>query len=705
MEKIIANEISPTGIDSEILEILSENEALNSTDTIIYYGFPIFKDYEGESVKSKFLILSRLYGIILIVTTNQHEIQQDDEHLSQLYNFIESSIKKSRLLRRNKKELAINIESYLYSINPSSNGNYENEVLSSLEELSKLVNSKSLEDISNEIFNETRSIIEGAKALIGHSNRTKISDDPKNKSNILIELEKEISNFDIEQRKIAINLISGPQRIRGLAGSGKTIVLAMKAAHIHLQYPNKKILFTFYTKSLYDCIKEYIIRFYRHFAGTEPMWEYIDILHSWGGKNIDGVAFNAAVDNDLPCMTFSQAKNINYNDPFSIVCEQLEQNNIQAKYDYILIDEAQDLPNSFFKLCYKLAKGETGENKNIVWAYDDLQSIFKIYQRTPEELFGSTQDGIPKISLSAFSTTLGFGQSNDLVLFKCYRNPLDVLLSAHALGFGLYSNNPVQMLENKEHWEDVGYTIDEEQSFVVGQEVCIKREQKNSPLTIYDYQETSDIIKYYPATNMEDECDWVVNNIKDALAQGLKPHDILVISLDDRYAKDYFSKISFKLSTENIRSNNLLSSNATIPAFKLDDMVTLSTVYRAKGNESAMVFTVGIDALYDFRNNRSGRNRIFTAFTRTKAWLYVSGWGDKAQFFFDELQKSLDNSPYLRFIMPDTREIDTIQRNLNSKPKPYLKIAEEILELKDQGYTPKQIRIELETFLVDNEDI
>ena len=40
----------------------------------------------------------------------------------------------------------------------------------------------------------------------------------------------------------------------------------MKAALIHLREPNKKILYTFMTRSLYDYIETLIIRFYRFFG-------------------------------------------------------------------------------------------------------------------------------------------------------------------------------------------------------------------------------------------------------------------------------------------------------------------------------------------------------------------------------------------------------------------------------------------------------
>ncbi|ENI7065535.1 hypothetical protein ABZO91_003622 [Proteus mirabilis] len=241
MEKIIATEIEPQGIDNEILHYLEVNkEILKIENSVLYYGFPVFKDYEDHSVKSKIALLSKNHGIILISTSSQATIQEDDENLSQVYNFIEAAIKKSKLLRLNKRELAVDIESFLFC-NQQIDFEGESEVLDSLPAIQKeLSDSERGTPLTDEHFNEVRSIIEGAKALSKSVKRHKISEDPASKLNILIQLENEITNFDIEQRKIAISLINGPQRIRGLAGSGKTVVLAMKVAHIHLQHPTKK---------------------------------------------------------------------------------------------------------------------------------------------------------------------------------------------------------------------------------------------------------------------------------------------------------------------------------------------------------------------------------------------------------------------------------------------------------------------------------
>ena len=699
MENIIATEIGPNGIDAEIIEYLEQNQdALNLTGATLYYGFPVFRDYDDSNVRASFCILSKHHGIVLINTAQEQLVNEYDENLTQLFSYVEAAIKKSKNLRLNKKELALQVDSFLFVHDYSDDASetLDNELLVSMPDIGEMLNNRFQEDsVSANVLHEARSIIEGARALNRASKRTKISDDPNTKSNILIELENEVSNFDVEQRRIAISLINGPQRIRGLAGSGKTVVLAMKAAHIHLQHPDKKILFTFYTKSLYRLIRESIARFYRHFAGDEPNWDYIDVLHSWGGRSIDGVCFNACLENTIASMTFSEAKALDSKDPFKEVCKHIGNHYIEPKYDYILIDEAQDLPNEFFQLCYKLANGTDGKEKNIVWAYDDLQSIFHVYQRTPEELFGNDENENPRIDLLKFSSDLAPGQSNDLVLYRCYRNPLEVLVTAHALGFAIYADEPVQTLENKEHWLDVGYTVEGDQDLVVGQTVTVTRDRENSPLSIYKHQDVSEIIKCHLADGVEDEIDWVVGYIFAALSEGLKPHDILVISLDDRYAKSYFSRISYLLIQEGIRSNNLLTSNSAAPPFMLDDMVTLSTVHRAKGNEAALVFVLGVDAIYPNRKTRNARNRLFTAFTRTRAWLRVSGVGTKAQFFFDEIERSIENSPSLIFEVPDPHKIEMIQRDLSSKPREFLKIQELVKDLKEQGFTEEEIQMEL----------
>jgi superfamily I DNA and RNA helicase len=131
---------------------------------------------------------------------------------------------------------------------------------------------------------EARSVLEGAKALTRPQKR--VISDPNNQrpAAALAKLEAEIANFDERQRRAALVAVPGPQRIRGLAGSGKTVILAMRAAHLHLTRPEERILVTFFTRSLRTSLKNLITRFFRHYKDEDPDWNKIHIRHGWGAQ-------------------------------------------------------------------------------------------------------------------------------------------------------------------------------------------------------------------------------------------------------------------------------------------------------------------------------------------------------------------------------------------------------------------------------------
>ena len=59
----------------------------------------------------------------------------------------------------------------------------------------------------------------------------------------------------------------------------------------------------------------------------------------------------------------------------------------------------------------------------------------------------------------------------------------------------------------------------------------------------------------------------------------------------------------------------------------------MSLSIRAKGNEAAVVLHA--ESMLFTGTTRSGRNKLFTAFMRTKAWLRISGIGKPAAQFCD----------------------------------------------------------------------
>lgn len=94
--------------------------------------------------------------------------------------------------------------------------------------------------------------------------------------------------------------------------------------------------------------------------------------------------YNACVQNTTPYLTYTNASYISKN-AFSAACDDfLKKTTLPTKtYDYIFIDEGQDFPISFLKLCISITNGQ-----KVVWAYDDLQTIFQVKAPSPQEIFG-----------------------------------------------------------------------------------------------------------------------------------------------------------------------------------------------------------------------------------------------------------------------------------------------------------------------------
>jgi len=693
-------------ISRGFIDYVRNNQKLLHVDAgVLYYDFPAYVDYETETTRPDVLLFSPEHGFTAIrfiddtlFVRSKESVEDIDRGLNDFCSNLYSRLIRSRELRLSRTKAIIDVHPLIFDTSngqkvTASTEDLESGTCSSYEQFSALLDEWRTQPISTAAISEVRSVVEGAKALSRPTKR-QIDDPVKQPLAVaMAALEAEIANFDQKQRHIALVDVGGPARIRGLAGSGKTVILAMKVAHLHLNNPSAKILITFLTKSLRATIKTLITKFYRHYSENDPDWKTIHIRHGWGGSSLPGVYSDACKRVGIRPLNLSEAQAMvrGRTSPFEAICANLiDTATIKPFYDHVLIDEGQDFPVSFYKLCYQLANGQQ-DRKSIVWAYDELQDIMNVKIRQPEELFGLDAQGRALIDLDRSSAHLPPGATNDAVLSKCYRNQRDVLVSAHALGFGVYGNI-VQLLESAEHWQDVGYEVETGQ-LQTGQEVRIRRPDANSPVQIADTPEFP-LIDWHAADDMDDEIEWVTASISRFLAGGLTPEEVVVISLDDRHAKSYLSQIAESLALAGISSNNVIADPYNEPPFTIAGKVTLSTVYRAKGNEAAAVFAVGIDAVE--KRSRSGRNKIFTAFTRSKAWLRVSGIGKLAESLFAELDTAKNSAPLITFKMPDLNEVETIQRGFSRKQAKAKAAREEYIRtLMDAGYSDEEIEQEL----------
>jgi superfamily I DNA and RNA helicase len=664
---------------------LLRSDAATGENGVLYYGWPNYTDYEAVRHRVDLALLTPENGVVFIrvvATPNERNISEASESLSQVAAWAISQMIKSPLLRLPKRQLKVPITPIVFA--PGYEGLSVDgvEVVQSEKSLLSLLSTLVFNALSDPEFDEARSILEGAKALV-RANRRTINDPTRQTAAVaLAKLEEEIASFDQKQRRVALTILGGPHRIRGLAGSGKTVILAMKAALAHLDDPEAQILVTYYTRSLRDQLTRLITRFHRHFGEGDPDWKRIHVHHSWGRKDLSGVYREACLRSDMAPLSLSAASASarQGQNALDFACRSLiETGRVKPFYDLVLIDEGQDFPDGFYELCFYITKGQR----------DELQNVFDVKVRSPEDLFGTDSDGQPRISLKR--SLPNSADTNDFVLSKCYRNQRSVLVLAHATGFGVYGE-PVQMLEDREHWADVGYEV-RSPRMKTGDEIDVVRPELNSPTSL-KAPEGYPLVQAQQCLSMDEEVEYCATEILRFIEGGLQPEDIMAIAIDDRRAQKYLSMLAEALANNGVKSNNIIADRFSEPPFTIPERVTLTTVYRAKGNEAAVVAVLGCDVVP--LDTRNGRNRLFTAFSRTKGWLRITGMGES----FGPLKREIDTaqklSPHMKFKMPDLQKIETIQRDLSERDSKIQRLQAAIERIKEEnGLSDEDIELVL----------
>lgn len=525
-------------------------------------------------------------------------------------------------------------------------------------------------NLSEDEWRIARSVLQAATPINVTSGPTPTKADTI--GNAIRILEKRIALLDEEQQKVAIQIPPGPQRIRGLAGTGKTVLLAMRASNIHQHFPDKRVLFTFHTQSLYNQARKLITRFYRFHSDQDPDWDRIHVRHSWGSKGRPGVYSDLCKRQGLHVKDFTTAKSENPDVPFQACCAQALESPIDSQYDYILVDEAQDFPSQFFQILYKLTRAP----HSIYWAYDEMQSLTSIQMPTTEELFGTTSSGKPRVTLDG--PDYPGAMEKDFVLYKSYRCPHKVLMLAHALGLGIHNpRGPVQMLGDEGSWKAIGYILESGQ-LITNHDVTLYRPEENSPnniTEIYSGDEKEIVCKTFD--DRDAELEWISKSISHCVKRdNVRPEQILVISLDARRAKKYMTQLQAKLFAARIQSTipGFIDDSA---AFAEPDKVTLATVFRAKGNEASVVYILSMESLYDFAEEIENRNRAFTAISRSKGWVRITGFGKEMKKVEREIDRILADLPRFRFVFPDKEKIRRLDATETGRRRKMVRAAKE----------------------------
>ncbi len=525
------------------------------------------------------------------------------------------------------------------------------------------------------------SVISGTSVL--RKPQRTIIKEGKSRSNIINSLREKLYDIDLEQEHIGKEIPQGMQRIRGIAGSGKTVLLCQKAAHMHLKHPDWDIALVFFSRSLYDQMIGLVDKWMRRFSGGELQYDpktntKLRVLHAWGAKEQPGLYSTICSRIGKRPWNVADATQKQPQQALAQLCKRLQEEvKIEPMFDAILIDEGQDLVTDanlkfgdkqpIYWLAYQALRPVSAEQpheKRLIWAYDEAQSLDNLIVPTAKEVFGSELSDI----LSKQPQYPG-GIKRSHIMRSCYRTPGQILAVAHAIGMGLL--RPEGMLSgitNKKDWEKIGYEV-EGDFRKVGQEITIHRPAKYSPNPIPEIW-GEPVVEFEIHTSRQDELTALAEKIlHNIVHDGLNPsRDILVLILGTAIeARDLEVQVAEFLMQQGIdiyipsapQSNTLTFAwqDSQPNRFWCDGSVTVSRLPRAKGNEADMVYVVGLDNIARNESDIALRNQLFVAMTRSKGWLNLSGVGNYPMH--EEVHQAIASCDTFKFIYnrPPKRDI------------------------------------------------
>ncbi|MFD1884442.1 3'-5' exonuclease [Paenibacillus wenxiniae] len=397
--------------------------------------------------------------------------------------------------------------------------------------------------------------------------------------------------MDLHQESLARQLGDRHRLIRGVAGSGKTLVLATRARTLLREHPDWRILVLCYGSPLSCNIRSMIMH-----KLCEP-----EDLFEWSTMQIQGEAEQAQANDILPeqleigtfhdwmykhfPLKFSMSEKENERQIQELL-DQLESGTMIApQYDAILIDEGQDLEPQWLELITKSLNPDT---QSLLIVEDKAQKIFR-----------------RKVSLSR-NTGLDF-RGRSKILNINYRNTSQIV--HFAWEFYRSHSKLKDKFQNTITASDVAEIIPPQGTKRKGPEPQMRH-----------------------CTSITDEMNWVAEQIQYLHGEKKVAYTDMVIlyrvkgSYKNTYIVDTIrqglqeSEIPFNWFTENKRTKDAFD--------RYEETVKISTIDSAKGMDFRAVFIVNVDGMPREKAKDEEWDeevsRLYIGMTRAMEYLYLS---------------------------------------------------------------------------------
>lgn len=506
---------------------------------------------------------------------------------------------------------------------------------------------------------------------------------------VVAALQSAIAEIDLQQVTIGMEIPPGPQRIRGIAGSGKTLLLCQKAARMHLQHPDWEIALVFFSRSLYQLIPDLLRHYLNHWSNGELQPDFIHgnlkVLHAWGSQDKPGF-YSLLRDRHGQTALVTEKPMGSPTERLAAACKRLlETNTIEPTFDAVLFDEGQDLvtgeterfedKQAIYWLAWQSLRPVDQKNphlRRLIWTYDEAQSLDSLKIPSYREIFGDELGAL--LSGQTDGPIYPGGIAKSRVMKRCYRTPGSVMFVAHALGMGVLRRaGMLQGLTTKADWEAIGYEVKKGRFSRQGDQITLHRPPENSPNPV-THLWSGKLLEFEVYSSYDEQIEALIAKIQHNLeVDRLRPsQDILIIVLgsdvEDQTGSSAIAshqlqrRIGNALQTHHLnyyfpgasdRNRYPTSTHQNADQFWWEDAITVSRIHRAKGHEAKMVYIVGLEFVAQAEDDPILRNQLFVGLTRSMAWVHLSGIQEPMTqtdyLFYDEVRQAVNIEDSLTF--------------------------------------------------------
>lgn len=364
-----------------------------------------------------------------------------------------------------------------------------------------------------------------------------------------------IKLLDLKQQEFAYQIGAGHRILRGVAGSGKTLILATRARVLADQDPEKRILVLCYNVTLANYLKSlFNLDIYRNIEVCN--------FHRFASRRIQTVFRQGETQEDFGKRLFKAISEL----------EEI------GKYDAVLIDEAQDFPESWFRCALSLMKDP--DNGDLLIVGDGTQ---KLYQ-------------VGKISWKSIGIEAkGRSYRSKFDLHLNYRNTPEIFNLAQKFGFDRSSQDLI----------DRGEALSR----------CIRQETGISPMMM-------------TADNRESELNWVCDTVGQLIhgtlpyaeCPALKPEEIAIIT---RNQNADLTRLLSKLEDRELEAIWLTDPANRQNREQIDAAgIKVQTIHSAKGLQYRAVFMIMLDLIPE--DDCYSKGLFFVGVTRAEELLFLS---------------------------------------------------------------------------------